>query len=264
VTNSVGLLDLAKATVRFGDHTVLREVNVHVEPGECVAIVGPSGAGKSTLLRVCTANVALDSGDAMFLGLPIADTNQWRSNFGSQIATVHQQLHLSNRLKVVHNVNAGRLGQWSTWRALTSLIRARETNEVRAILETLGISEKINMRTDLLSGGEQQRVAIARALRQKPKLILADEPTASLDPARAEEIMTLLADVAQQSGHALVVSQHDAALARRHCARIIGIRNGSIEFDAPSVAVSDAMLQSLYAIEHHEHQASGGLADTHA
>ncbi len=258
MTNSAGLLDLANATVRYGKHIVLREVNVRIEPGECVAIVGPSGAGKSTLLGICTANVALESGTATFLGQPITDTNQWRQTYGSQIATVYQQLHLSTRLKVVHNVNAGQLGQWSSWKALTSLLRPREANEARAVLDRLGIGEKINMRTDLLSGGEQQRVAIARALRQAPKLMLADEPTASLDPARAEEIMVLLARITQESGHSLLASQHDAALARKHCPRMIGIREGVIEFDAPSAEVTDEMLRSLYAIDHLDHAESFG------
>jgi phosphonate transport system ATP-binding protein len=243
------LLDLSQITVRYGEQTVLSAVDLRAKTGECIALVGPSGAGKSTLLAVCTANVQPQSGRARFLSSEIEDTNAWRRTSGAQIATVYQQLHLSGRLKVVHNVNAGCLHRWSTWRALTSLIRPRDTAAVLAILDRLGIGDKLRIRTDLLSGGEQQRVAIARALRQNPLLILADEPTASLDPMRADEVMALLTEVARESGHALLVSQHDAALAKKHCDRIVGLREGVIMFDLPSEQVDQQMLDTLYRIE---------------
>jgi phosphonate transport system ATP-binding protein len=245
---SASLLRLDRATVRYGDNTVLNTVELNVGSGECVALVGPSGAGKSTLIGVCNGTVAMASGSAYFAGGTITDTDAWRKSGGRSIATIYQQLHLSTRLKVVHNVNAGKLGQWSVWQALSSLVRPREVPEVAALLQRLGIADKIRMRTDLLSGGEQQRVAIARALRQEPLLILADEPTAALDPARAEEVMALLTEVAREAGHALIVSQHDAALAQRHCQRIVGLRHGSIAFDLPSASVSPQMLTSLYEI----------------
>jgi phosphonate transport system ATP-binding protein len=242
------LLNLAQITVRFGENTVLRGVDLVMQEGECVALVGPSGAGKSTLLGVCTANVVPATGSISFTGTIVRDNNHWRATHGRAIATVHQQLHLSGRLKVVHNVNAGRLGHWSTWRSLSSLVRPREVPEVLRLLERLGIADKIRMRTDLLSGGEQQRVAIARALRQEPLLILADEPTASLDPARADEIMGLLTEVTREGGHALLVSQHDAALARKHCRRMVGLRLGEVLFDSPVEQVDDDTLANLYAI----------------
>ncbi len=245
---SASLLLLDRATVRFGDNTVLNGVEFNVGSGECVALVGPSGAGKSTLIGVCNGTVSLAGGSAYFAGNTIADTDAWRQSGGRQIATIYQQLQLSNRLKVVHNVNAGKLGQWSTLKALGSLVRPREVFEVTALLQRLGIGDKIRMRTDLLSGGEQQRVAIARALRQEPLLILADEPTAALDPARAEEVMGLLTEVAREAGHALIVSQHDAALAQRHCQRIVGLRSGSIAFDLPSENVTQQLFGSLYEI----------------
>ena len=246
--SSASLLLLDRATVCYGDKTVLDRVEFTVGSGECVALVGPSGAGKSTLLGICNGTVALQSGSAHFDGRPIADTDVWRRSSGRKIATIYQQLHLSTRLKVIHNVNAGKLGQWSAWKALGSLVRPYEVPEVTALLQRLGIADKIRMRTDLLSGGEQQRVAIARALRQEPLLILADEPTAALDPARAEEVMGLLTEVAREAGHALIVSQHDAALAQRHCQRIVGLQKGSITFDQPSALVTASMLTTLYEI----------------
>ncbi len=247
--SSASLLLLDRATVCYGDQTVLNSVEFNVGSGESVALVGPSGAGKSTLLGVCNGTVALHSGSAYFDGGAIADTDAWRRTGGRKIATIYQQLHLSTRLKVVHNVNAGKLGQWSAFKAIGSLIRPHEVSEVAALLKRLGIADKIRMRTDLLSGGEQQRVAIARALRQEPLLILADEPTAALDPARAEEVMGLLTEVAREAGHALIVSQHDAALAQRHCQRIVGLLNGRVGFDQQSSTVTPQMLVALYEIE---------------
>jgi phosphonate transport system ATP-binding protein len=246
--STASLLLLDRATVRYGDNTVLNGVEFNVGSGECVALVGPSGAGKSTLIGVCNGTVALASGSAYFAGDSIADTDAWRRSGGSKIATIYQQLHLSGRLKVVHNVNAGKLGQWSALQALGSLVRPREVADVTGLLARLGIADKLRMRTDLLSGGEQQRVAIARALRQEPLLILADEPTAALDPARAEEVMGLLTEVAREAGHALIVSQHDAALAKRHCQRIVGLRQGVVAFDRSSDQTTAAMLASLYEI----------------
>jgi phosphonate transport system ATP-binding protein len=248
-TSSASLLLLDHATVRYGDNTVLRGVDLNIGSGECVALVGPSGAGKSTLIGVCNGTVGLTNGAAYFAGEPIADTDEWRKRGGRKIATIYQQLHLSGRLKVVHNVNAGKLGEWSSGKALRSLVRPYEVSEVIAVLEKLGIADKIRMRTDLLSGGEQQRVAIARALRQEPLLILADEPTASLDPARADEVMDLLTRVARESGHGLIVSQHDASLAKRYCDRIVGLRNGSVAFDTSSERTTAEMLSALYEID---------------
>jgi phosphonate transport system ATP-binding protein len=245
---SASLLLLDQATVRYGEHIVLSNVELNVGSGESVALVGPSGAGKSTLIGVCNGTIALYRGSAYFAGQSIADTDAWRHSGGRKIATIYQQLHLSGRLKVVHNVNAGKLGQWSSLQAMRSLVRPREVPEVIALLQRLGIADKIRMRTDLLSGGEQQRVAIARALRQEPLLILADEPTAALDPARADEVMGLLTEVAREAGHALIVSQHDATLAQRHCQRIIGLRQGSIAFDRSSAKTTPEMLASLYEI----------------
>jgi phosphonate transport system ATP-binding protein len=249
LTSSASLLLLDHATVRYGDNTVLRNVELNIGSGECVALVGPSGAGKSTLIGVCNGTVGLANGAAYFAGEPISDTDEWRKRGGRKIATIYQQLHLSGRLKVVHNVNAGKLGEWSSGKALRSLVRPCEVSEVTAVLEKLGIADKVRMRTDLLSGGEQQRVAIARALRQEPLLILADEPTAALDPARADEVMGLLTRVAREAGHGLIVSQHDASLAQRYCDRIVGLRGGIVAFDTSSERTTSEMLSALYEID---------------
>jgi phosphonate transport system ATP-binding protein len=242
-------IELDQVTVSYGSLVALDCVSLTFSPGERVAVIGPSGAGKSTLLAVMNGSALPTSGAARFAGAAIEDTDRWRQETGRSIATIPQALHLSGRLRVVHNVNAGRLAEWSSSKALWSLVRPREIGEARAALASVGIADKLMVRTDRLSGGERQRVAIARALRQDPVLMLADEPTASLDPARSLEVMELLIDVANANGRTLVVSQHDVGLALRTCDRIVALRSGRVVFDCPASDVSDAAVAALYAID---------------
>jgi phosphonate transport system ATP-binding protein len=243
------LVALDDVSVAYGTTWALRAVSLTVGAGERVALIGPSGAGKSTLLGLLNGTIGATSGGVRIAGVDVADDERWRRRHGGRVATVPQQLHLAGAFRVIHNVNAGRLGTWSTGRALLSLVWPREVAEARRVLASVGIPDKLFERTDQLSGGEQQRVAIARALRQEPRLLLADEPTASLDPARAAEVMQLLGGVAARAGCALVVSQHDVSLALATCDRVIGLRHGSVAFDAPaSVVVADDVAR-LYAID---------------
>ena len=242
------LLRLVGVDVRFGDTHALRGINLDVAPGERVALVGPSGAGKSTLLGLCNATAVPSTGHVEFRGEPVVDTDAWRRSQGRLIGTVHQQLNLVPSLRVVHNVNAGRLAQWSTAKALFSLVRPQETSRAHDALQAVGIADKINMRTHQLSGGEQQRVAIARVLVQGPALVLADEPVAALDPARADEVVALLVGQAARVDSALLISLHTFALARRHCDRIVGLRDGVVVFDRPAFSVSDDDANDLYRI----------------
>ena len=241
------LLSFRSVDVRYGDLYALQGASFDVSNGERVALIGPSGAGKSTLLGVASARVTPSAGQATFQGIPIVDTDQWRKTHGPQIGTIHQQLHLVGSLKVVHNVNAGRLAHWSAPKALWSLISPRESSRARSALAAVGISDKISTRTDRLSGGEQQRVAIARVLVQDPVLVLADEPVSSLDPARADDVMSLLVTHTKPDC-ALVVSVHTFSLARKYCDRIIGLRGGAVMFDRAAQHVSDADAQELYRI----------------
>jgi phosphonate transport system ATP-binding protein len=241
-------ITLTEVTVSYGGTVALEAVSLAIDEGERVAIIGPSGAGKSTLLAVMNGTVRPASGTARFEGHHIVDSEPWRRNYGRRIATIPQGLALSGRLRVVHNVNAGRLADWSTLKALRSLFSPHEIDEATATLGAVGLADKVMQRTDTLSGGERQRVAIARALRQDPTLMLADEPTASLDPARSREVMDLLVAVAARAGTTLVTSQHDVSLARSCCDRIVALRFGRVVFDRPSAAVQDCDITSLYAI----------------
>ena len=244
------LLAFTDVSVNFYKNVALAGVSVQVHADERVAVIGPSGAGKSTLLGLCNGTVIPTSGHVYFRGEPVRDRDAWRRLHGSAVGTVHQQLHLAGRLRAIHNVNSGRLSEWSVARALLSLVIPQEVAAARATLERVGIADKLFERTDRLSGGERQRLAIARALRQDPALMLADEPTASLDSARALEVMMLLSEVAAGDGRALLVSQHDVDLALRTCDRIIGLREGTIRFDLPADSVDAPLIAELYRIEH--------------
>ncbi|MEO1387390.1 MAG: phosphonate ABC transporter ATP-binding protein [Cyanobacteria bacterium J06634_6] len=239
---------LQNVTCKFGAVTALQSVSVAIAPAERVAIVGPSGAGKSTLLGLMNGSLSPTAGEVEILGQPILRLNAWqRRQIQRQIGTVHQQQQLVDNLSVIHNVNAGHLGRWPFWKALWSLVWPQEVATAQQALDRLGIGDKIYARSDRLSGGQQQRVALARMLVQNPRIVLADEPVASVDPARAHDIMGLLCDLASE--RTLVVSLHNVELAKGYCDRIIGLRKGQILFDLPSGEVTDQRLTRLYALE---------------
>ena len=239
---------LRDVVVRHGARTALGGVSLVVAAGERVGLVGPSGAGKTTLLALLSGLVAPTSGSVQVLG---ADLSRVRgadlARLRSRVGAVHQRLDLVGPLRVVHNVSAGRLGEWSTARALWSLLRPQEVDRARAALDAVGLADRLHDRTDTLSGGQQQRVALARVLAQAPDLVLADEPVSSLDPALAEDVVRLLATVLVAGGRTLVTSLHDVALARRWCDRLVGLREGQVLFDLPAAQVGEELTDRLYA-----------------
>jgi phosphonate transport system ATP-binding protein len=243
------VVSLRQVGVRYGAQPALVDITLDVAEGERVALVGPSGAGKTTLLRLCNGAIGQTDGEVIvlghrLLGVPDREARAVRRRVGA----MYQQLHLVGPLRVIHNVNAGRLGSWSTARALRSLLRPVEVEAARAALASLGIEHKLFERTDRLSGGEQQRVALARVLIQRPDLILADEPVSSLDPSRSEEVMGLLTDVVA-GRRTLMVSLHDFGIARRRCDRLVGLRHGRVVFDLPASQVTDQHGVDLYRTE---------------
>ncbi len=210
-------------------------------PGERVALVGASGAGKSTLLAVANGTVPPTSGSVRVLGASPADRR-----VRARVGTVHQALELVGRLRVVHDVNAGRLAQWSAARAAWSLVRPQGLPEVLAALEQVGLADRAFERTERLSGGQRQRVAIARLLVQQPDLVLADEPASALDPVLADRALTLLGEPALARGGALVAALHDPGLVRRHCDRVVGLAEGRVVLDRPVAALSATDLAEFY------------------
>ena len=255
------VFSLRGAGVRFGTSWALAGVDLDVAAGERVALVGPSGAGKTTLLSLLNGSRRPTEGRVRVLGHDLAALRPAElRRLQRQIGTVYQQHHLVGPLRVVHNVNAGRLGEWSLAEAVRSLLVPVDVATAEAALARMGIADKLYERTDTLSGGEQQRVALARVLVQRPVAILGDEPIASLDPTRAEEIMQLLAGLAGDAGRTLVVSLHTVEYARRHCDRLVGLRHGRVVFDAEPAAVSPAMVEQLYRTSPVEAEAGEGAA----
>lgn len=210
---------------------ILRDVDLAIEPGECLALVGPSGAGKTTLLRTISKQLEPRGGTIALDGCDItALRGHSLRAVRHQIGYVAQKHDLVEPLHVDQNVMAGALGRWSTARALRYLFwpAQSELGEARAALEAVGLAHKLRAPTTALSGGEQQRVAIARALVQSPKLLLADEPIASLDPATARSILELLTRLAAARGMALLCSLHQPDLANRYFHRVIEVAGGTI------------------------------------
>ena len=241
---------LRNVTKVFGRSAVLEDINLEVASGERVALIGPSGAGKTTLLGLLNGTLNPTQGEVCTLGQNLSRLSRSaRQQVQRDIGTIHQQFHLVNNLRVIHNVNAGHLGRWSFARALISLFWPLEVELARSALEQVGIADKLYETTGHLSGGQQQRVALARALVQNPKVILADEPIASLDPERGRELMDLLHHLSQKSNKTLVTSIHSVHFARSHFQRLIGLREGRIVFDCSADDVTPAMIEALYRIE---------------
>ncbi len=226
----------------------LAPLSIAVAPGEIVALAGPSGSGKTTLLNLLAGIIQPDAGQVAIAGRPLSQLRSGRE-LSELVGLIHQQYDLVPHLPVIHNVLAGRLGQWGLLRSVASLVWPQERQTALAVLAQMGIADKINERTSHLSGGEQQRVAIARLMVQSPRLILADEPVASLDPARADEMLSLLTALASASGKTLIVSLHSPHLIRQYCTRVIGLNRGRLEFDVPTSAATADLLDRLYDLE---------------
>ena len=226
----------------------LADIELNVAPGERVAVIGPSGAGKTTLLNLLATRLRPSQGRLELLGeQPWALSSRARQRLRARIGLVHQTPPLPPRQRVVTAVSAGRIGRWSTGRALLNLIHPLDRGGVRDELARLDLADKLFARCDQLSGGQLQRVGIARVLYQSPGLILADEPVSAMDPVLAGHTLALLNREAAQRGISLLASVHAVELALEHFPRIVGVRDGRILFDRPAAEVTAAELQALYA-----------------
>jgi phosphonate transport system ATP-binding protein len=221
----------------------LGNVSIDVPAGQFLVILGPSGAGKSTLMRCVNRLVEPTSGEILFENRQIGgDLRVIRRQFGM----VFQQFNLVKRLSVLTNVLTGRLGYRSV---LRSLIYSFPESDKRIGIECLArvnMEHKAFQRADTLSGGEQQRVAIARALAQQPKVILADEPVASLDPKIARQVLTYLRQVAKELGITVLCNLHQVDYAREFAERVVGMSRGSVVFDGPASQLTEDILHRIY------------------
>ncbi|MDR7484197.1 MAG: phosphonate ABC transporter ATP-binding protein [Armatimonadota bacterium] len=240
-------MELRGVQVRYpGDVWALRGVDLAVGRGEFVAIVGLSGAGKSTLLRTVNRLVEPTAGTVWFEGEDLTAASPARlMEVRQQIGMIFQTFNLVKRSSVFRNVLAGRVGRVSTWRALLGLFSRTDLEVAFDALRKLEIHDKAFVRADALSGGQQQRVGIARALAQEPKVILADEPVASLDPPTSHMVMRDLRRI-NQEGITVLINLHFIDLAREYAQRIVGLRQGQVVYDGPAEAVDDATFEQIY------------------
>ena len=244
--------DLRSATLSFADRVALLSVSVSIKAGERVALVGPSGAGKTSLLRLLGGAVAPSEGTLLIDQRDLAQlSNKALREERARLGFVHQDYALVPNMRALQNVLMGRLGTQSTLAAMRSVFwpSLREETAVHALLQRVGIGDRLYQRVDTLSGGERQRVAIARALYQSPRALLCDEPVASVDPARARNVLALLRDLSTERGLTLVASLHDLQLAQQYFDRLIGLRHGQVVIDGPVGSVNSQALADLYRME---------------
>ena len=248
----------------FGNgRKALQQISLSIAPGEMVALIGASGSGKSTLLRHMAGLMAGDLNEPGSIeihgrsvqrnGKIAADIRSVRAGVGF----VFQQFNLVGRLPVIVNVLAGTLHKIPLWRSLIRWFTPEEKARGIEALKRVGIAECWAQRASTLSGGQQQRAAIARAMVQGAKVVLADEPIASLDPESSRKVMDILAKVNREDGCTVVVSLHQVNVALKYCARTIALHQGCVVYDGPSVGLTPAVLRSLYGAEADEILALG-------
>ncbi len=247
----MALLEIDAISKRYGNETLaLDTVTFSIQPGEFVAIIGPSGAGKSTLLRCINRLIDISSGDIRFDGVSVPQLRgKALRRHRTRIGMIFQHYNLVNRLSVIENVLHGRLGYKNTFQGILGLYNEQEKREAARILETLGLAEQMYKRCDQLSGGQKQRVGIARALVQQPKMLLCDEPIASLDPSSAKVIMDTLQEINRAMGITVLVNLHQVDVALHYAQRIIGVNRGRVIYDGPPHALSNAQIYQIYGSE---------------
>jgi len=237
-----------------GKHA-LRDIDLNIADGEMVALIGASGSGKSTLLRMVAGLLAADAGPGSVIevnghcvqkeGRIVSDIRTIRS----QVGFVFQQFNLVDRLPVLVNVLVGRLHAMPWLRGVMGWFNAQERSAALAALERVGILDCHPQRASTLSGGQQQRAAIARTLVQGAKLVLADEPIASLDPESSRKVMEILSTIQREDGRTVIVSLHQVDMAIRYCPRVIALNQGQVIYDGPAAALTPALLRDLYGMQ---------------
>jgi len=244
------VLTVESLTKRFGRNTAVDAVSFRVDRPAMIGIIGRSGAGKSTLLRMMNRLSDASSGKIEFEEREItALTGTEKRAWQSDCAMIFQQFNLVPRMDVVSNVLHGTLNRRSSLATMFNLFPASDIHRAIDILDRLGIADQAPMRAESLSGGQMQRVAIARALMQEPKIVLADEPIASLDPMNAQMVMDDLRRIHEEDGRTVIANLHTLDTARRYCERVIGMREGRVVFDGTPAQLTTGVARDIYGAD---------------
>ena len=239
------ILKLCKEYVR--GKPVLRDISLDLSDRGITAIIGPSGTGKSTLIRCINRLVEPTSGAILFESQDLVKLDRKALRLARrQIGMVFQEYNLVERLTVMENLLCGRLGYVSPLQAWLRKYPQQDIERAFELLDLVGLAEFVNQRADSLSGGQRQRVGIARALMQEPRLLLADEPTSSLDPKTSVEVMSLIRDLCRGRNIPVMINMHDVELAKRFADRIIGMSEGAVVYDGEAAGLSDQRLRAIY------------------
>ncbi len=243
-------LEIAGLSKHFGATKAVDDANLSIERGEFVGVIGRSGAGKSTLLRLINRLIDPTLGSISFDGTDITklkgkELRKWRRN----CAMIFQQFNLVERLDVITNVLVGRISEHGLFSSTAMRFSDQERAMAAKALDRLDMVPFALQRAGTLSGGQQQRVAIARALVQNPKIMLADEPIASLDPGNATRVMEALRTINNEDGLTVLVNLHTLDTAREYCSRVIAMREGKIMFDGPASQLTDDVVRDIYGTE---------------
>lgn len=246
-------IEIAALSKTFnGGKRALNDVSLSIAPGEMVALIGASGSGKSTLIRHVAGLVTADAGtvsDVRVHGRSMQREGRLSSDARSirkEVGVIFQQFNLVGRMSVLTNVLTGRLGSLHWSRGTFGLFPREDQLRAYQALIRVGIGDTVRQRASTLSGGQQQRAAIARALVQGARVLLADEPIASLDPSSARRVMESLQAINRQDGISVLVSLHQVEYARRFCPRTIAMQDGRIVFDGPSRSLTNDKLKDIY------------------
>jgi len=248
-------VETRELTKSFANCLALDKVSIKIAEGEMVALLGASGSGKSTLLRHLPGFVTSTSGQIDVLGQTVQANGKLTPSFRhirSCIGFVFQQFNLVNRLPVITNVLIGQLYATPWWRSLFMRFTTSQRQDALEALASVGIEQTAWQRASTLSGGQQQRAALARCLVQKAKIILADEPIASLDPESSRKVMNLLQEMNKTHQCTVLVSLHQVEFAIRYCPRTIALNAGRVVYDGPSSALTPELLAKLYGSSVHE------------
>lgn len=240
----------------------LKQINLTIQEGEFVVIVGLSGAGKSTLVRSINRMVTPAEGELLVDGENVVPLSGRKLRcLRTKVGMIFQQYNLVKRSTVMKNVIAGRLGHTGTLRSVFNRFKKEDLSLAYQSLLRVNLGEKVHERADELSGGEQQRVSIARVLTQEPRVMLADEPVASLDPPTSHQVMRDLKTFNREDGITTIVNLHYIDLAMEYADRIIGMRNGEIVFDGPADTVTEQTFETIYGRKIREEDRAGGDED---